>query len=67
MTVPLADYQAQQDAFCALFEPMCGANILLFSGSSGSGKTTLVKTCLDTVPGYITCISVNLRGSANTL
>jgi energy-coupling factor transporter ATP-binding protein EcfA2 len=63
----LADYQEQCDAFDALLQPDCQANILLFSGASGSGKTTLVRTCLGNVPEHVTTVPIDLRGSANTV
>jgi hypothetical protein len=63
----LADYQEQRDAFTALLQPACQANVLLFSGDSGSGKTTLVNVCLDDVPDHVTTVPIDLRGSANTV
>ncbi len=67
MTVPLADYRTHVRSFADLCKPTCDANILFFSGGEGSGKTTLVKACLEQIPPGVTCVSINLRSSANTI
>ena len=64
MTIPLADYEHEQQAFGALLQPECRERILLFRGESGSGKTTLLSFCREQVPASIPHVEIQLRGSA---
>ena len=65
MSTPFANYQPERQAFDALFQPDCQKRILMFSGESGSGKTLLLSYCLESrVPESVTCVPIELRGSA---
>lgn len=64
MSVLLADYDAERQAFETLVEKRCQKGILLFHGESGSGKTHLLKYCQEQVPQGMLCIPIQLRGTA---
>lgn len=61
MSTLLADYEAEQRAFEALFEPNCRERILLLHGESGSGKTTLLAHCLNRIPPSIPHIPIEMK------
>lgn len=64
MSTPLADYDAERQAFESLLNPQCGRRILMFRGTSGSGKTTLLSYCRERATGTIPHIPIQLRGNA---
>jgi len=64
MTTHLANYETQQQAFFALFEPDCDCRILLVHGESGSGKTTFLEHCREQTPSQVPCLPIELRRSA---
>ena len=64
MTIPIANYETEYQAFEELLVRDCLKSILMFRGESGSGKTTLLTHCLTKVPQSVPLIPIQLRGSA---
>lgn len=63
MTIPLANYQEQIEAFLALLRPDCERRILLFQGEGGTGKTTLFRACQEKIPQDVYHVPIQLRQS----
>lgn len=62
---PLADYEAERQAFERLFDASCRDRIVLFRGASGRGKTALLRHCLGQVPAHVAHLQYDCKGEVS--